>query len=341
MPVYIAEVAPAARRGGLVVLFQVMIAGGQLVSYLIGYAISGHWRVMFFLATFPGLVLFLGMLKMPESPRWLIRRARHHEALSILTRIRGHRGHAQNEVSQIRNLSENNSDQGRWRDLGRPCVRPALVAALGVSILCQLTGINAVIYYAPTILVESGFGSSASLLAIIGVGVTLLVMTVIGTYLVDHIGRRRLMLVFIPLSVIALLVLGAAFWGGHPTGVAQWAVVISMLAYIAFNGGSLSVVIWLLNSEVIPLSVRGKGTGLASVSMWVSDLIVSLTTLSLIQSMGASGTFWLYGIVSIGAFAFVYFCVPETKGRSLEEIEKSLRDGTFSPLSRMMEHHKT
>ncbi|WP_233581994.1 MULTISPECIES: sugar porter family MFS transporter [unclassified Asaia] len=329
MPVYIAEVAPAKRRGALVVLFQMMIAGGELISYLIGYAFSGNWRLMFMLAVIPALILFFGMMVMPESPRWLITQNRADEAKRVLTRIRGNAHLAAREVEQIVTVADNEGDSGSWRDLGKAWVRPALVAALGVSILCQLTGINAVIYYAPTILTQSGFGDSASLLASIGVGVTLVAMTIVGTFLVDHMGRRRLMLLFIPLSVVALVVLGAAFMGGHPSGSMQWVVVVSMLAYIAFNGGSLSVVVWLLNSEVIPLSVRGKGTGLASVSMWVSDLIVSLTTLSLIEFMGASGTFWLYGAISVLAFFFVYRYVPETKGRSLEDIEASLQDGSF------------
>ncbi|MGV9293913.1 sugar porter family MFS transporter [Amycolatopsis sp. NPDC003676] len=329
LPVYIAEVAPAARRGSLVVLFQLMIAGGELVSYLIGYTLQGQWRWMFALAVVPAAVLFAGMLRLPESPRWLVLRGRAEQARGVLARIRGDRGLAAAEVAAIAGV--NNEERGSWADLRQRWVRPALVAAIGVSVLCQLTGINAVIYYAPTILSQSGFGTSASILATIGVGVVLTGMTVAGTFMVDRVGRRKLLLLFIPASIVALAVLGAAFLGGTPTGAARWVVVISMLAYIAFNGGSLSVVIWLLNSEVIPLSVRGKGTGIASVSMWVSDLLVSLTTLTLIGAIGASGTFWLYGGISVFAFVFVLRRVPETKGRTLEEIETSLHKGTFLP----------
>ncbi|WP_432164730.1 sugar porter family MFS transporter [Streptomyces sp. bgisy031] len=329
LPVYIAEVAPAERRGSLVVLFQLMIAGGQLISYLIGYGIQGHWRWMFALAVVPGVVLFTGMLRLPESPRWLVVQGRHDEARGALGRIRGDLDAAAREVDEIASVNQEN--RGSWTDLRARWVRPALTAAVGISVLCQLTGINAVIYYAPTILTDSGFGKSASIMASIGVGVVLLAMTVVGTFLVDRAGRRKLLLLFIPASVVALGVLGAAFLGGDPTGGMRWVVVIAMLAYIAFNGGSLSVVIWLLNSEVIPLSVRGKGTGIASVSMWMSDLLVSLTALSLIGAIGASGTFWLYGAISVFAFFFVLRCVPETKGRTLEQIEASLRDDTFRP----------
>ncbi|MDI3418646.1 sugar porter family MFS transporter [Streptomyces luteolus] len=329
LPVYIAEVAPAERRGSLVVLFQLMIAGGQLVSYLVGYGIQGHWRWMFALAVIPGVVLFAGMLRLPESPRWLVSQGRQDEARGVLARIRGDHATAAREVTEIESVHQEAG--GSWADLRQRWVRPALTAAVGISVLCQLTGINAVIYYAPTILTDSGFGKSASILATIGVGVVLVAMTVVGTFMVDRVGRRRLLLLFIPASVVALVVLGAAFIGGDPTGGERWVVVAAMLAYIAFNGGSLSVVIWLLNSEVIPLAVRGKGTGLASVSMWTSDLLVSLTALSLIGAIGASGTFWLYGAVSVFAFFFVLRCVPETKGRTLEEIENSLHDGTFQP----------
>lgn len=329
MPVYIAELVPAPRRGGMVVLFQVMIAGGEVLSYLIGYGLSGHWRLMFVLAAIPGLILFCGMFFLPESPRWLVMRRQKDSAFAILARLRGSQVQARQEVARIEAV--NQEKKGTWSDLNKPWARPALIAAVGVSAFCQLTGINAVIYYAPTILTQAGFGDAAALIATIGVGVVLLVMNLIGTFLVDYWGRRQLMLIMIPLSVIALFALGAALWGGHPTGSAKWVVVISMLAYIAFNGGSLSVVIWLLNSEVIPLSVRGLGTGLAAVAMWVSDLIVSLTALSLIAFMGASGVFWLYGVISILALIFVYYCVPETKGRTLEEIEQSLKEGCFAP----------
>lgn len=329
MPVYIAEVAPAARRGSLVVLFQVMIAGGQLISYLVGFGPHGNWRLMFLLAMVPGIVLFLGMLRLPESPRWLVSQGEHDKARAVLTRIRGNEAQAAREVTDI--MSVNHEEKGTWKDLRQRWVRPALVAAIGISVLCQITGINAIIYYAPTILTDSGFGDSASLMASIGIGVVLLTMTIVGTQLVERWGRRKLMLIFIPPSVIALAVLGAAFLGGDPTGAERWVVVASMLAYIAFNGGSLSVVIWLLNSEVIPLAVRGKGTGLASVSMWISDLAVSLSTLTLIGLIGASGTFWMYGGISVLAFFFVLRFVPETKRRSLEDIEASLHAGTFTP----------
>ncbi|MGJ8516083.1 sugar porter family MFS transporter [Carnimonas bestiolae] len=332
MPVYIAELSPAAIRGGSVVLFQVMIAVGQLLSYVIGYLIAGHWRIMFLLAIIPGLALFIGMLRLPESPRWLVSGGNKQAALKILQRVRGNDTLAQQELDTISEVNHN--EQGSWRDLRTPWVRPALVAAVGIAILCQLTGINAVIYYAPTILRDAGFTTNASLLATIGVGVVLTVVTLLGSWLVDKIGRRKLMVLFIPVSIVALVVLGACFVGGNPEGSEKWIAVAAMLAYIAFNGGSLSVIIWLINSEVIPLFVRGKGTGLASVSLWTADLLVTLSTLSLISTFGAAATFWGYAVISLFAFVFVLLCVPETKGRTLEEIEASLRNGTFRPTQR-------
>lgn len=332
MPVYIAEVTPARIRGSSVVLFQVMIAVGQLISYVVGFFIEGHWRIMFFLAIIPGVILFVGMLRMPESPRWLITRGQREKATDLLERIRGNRQEADKEVAGI--VSVNQSESGSWSDLAKPWARPALIAAIGIAILCQLTGINAVIYYAPTILNDAGFTSNASLLATIGVGVTLTLVTILGSWLVEAVGRRRLMILFIPVSIVALIVLGASFAGGPPAGAMKWVAVASMLAYIAFNGGSLSVIIWLINSEVMPLSIRGKATGLASVSLWVADLVVTLSTLSMISSLGAAATFWIYAGISVIAFVFVLVCVPETKGRTLEDIEASLHDGTFLPYAK-------
>jgi sugar porter (SP) family MFS transporter len=330
VPVYIAELSPARTRGGLVVLFQLMITVGILAAYVAGYAFSGGsgWRQMFGLGVVPALVLALAMIVLPESPRWLLIHRGADAAARVLRRVRGAGVDVAAEVAEIE--ASRHDEGGRFRDLlAQRWVRPALVAGLGLAMFSQITGVNVVIYYAPTILATSGFGESAAILATVGVGVVNMLMVIAGTLLVDRIGRRRLLLVLLPLAVLSLVVLGAVFLGGDPEGAGRGVAVAAIMGFIAFNGGSLSVVLWLYGSEVFPLSVRGAATSASALTVWVFNLLVALTTLSLTEGIGVTATFWMFAVVNALAWLFVLRLVPETKGRSLEQIESSLRAGTF------------
>ncbi|MFT8778394.1 MAG: MFS transporter, partial [Gluconacetobacter liquefaciens] len=194
---------------------------------------------------------------------------------------------------------------------------------------CQLSGINAVLYYAPTIFSGAGFGEGSALLTSVAVGVAIIVATLFGNWAVEAIGRRALLLWFLPGASLCLLVLAELFHM-QATGTSHpWLMVAALLGYAVLNVGSLSVTIWIIGAEVFPLSVRGKGMGLVAAAHWAADLLISLTTLSMVQSFGAGGTFLLFGLVNALAFLFVLRFVPETRGLSLEEIEGRLREGTF------------
>ncbi|HEV7933778.1 MAG TPA: sugar porter family MFS transporter [Actinomadura sp.] len=325
VPVYIAEVAPAKIRGRLMVLFQLMVAIGQLISYLCGWALagSGGWRTMFALAAIPAVILFLGMLALPESPRWLVERGQVDQARVVLARLRRPGDDTDAEITAIRDVSQAESS-GTWRDLRRPWVRPALLVAVGIAAFSQLTGINAVVYYAPTFLTDAGFGSSVALLTGVGIGVMLVVAGVAGAVLVDKAGRRRTMLWFLPASGLAMAILAAAFLFGGSTAQ-RWTVVLALFAYILANGIGMQAVVWLIGPEILPLSVRGPATSLGTTTLWGFDLIISMTALTMVRSMGLSGTFLVYAVMNVLCIVFVLRKVPETKGRTLEQIEQSMR----------------
>lgn len=329
IPVYIAEVTPPQHRGKLVVMFQFMVVFGILVAYLVGYGLGEQWRWMFGLGIAPAAILMLGMLVLPESPRWLVGKGRESAALAILERVRSSTAGAKAEMAEIKEVSAR--PEGSWRDLFQPWIRPALVAGVGIAMFSQITGNNALIYYAPTILSQAGFGDSASVLAAIGGAVLINLATILGIFLVDRIGRKRFLLWMVPGSAVALVIMGVLFIGGAPEDTfSQWVLVACLAIYMALNC-SFGVCLWLINAEVYPLFVRGKGASMGALSHWVFNLLVTLTTLSLISALGTSGTFWLYAVVTLIALVFVVRYVPETMGRSLEEIESDLKRGVFFP----------
>lgn len=335
IPVYVSELAPEAKRGGLVVTFQLAVVVGLLISGISGIALAGNgdsWRWMIALGAIPAVVLALGMLALPESPRFLHRRGRVTEARAVLARVRDADADLDGEIESIRQIEELDRNQAGLSELFTSRMRPALTAGLGIAILCQITGVNAIIYYAPTILSKAGFQGTGGLWASLMNSVAIVVLTVIGMRLVDTWGRRAVMLRFIPISIVGVIILALSFSGS--TSKAPWLTVVGMVVFIAFNAGSLSVCVWLVISEIFPLRVRGRAAAVGAAGVWIADLLVSLTTLSLVQALGATGTFLLFTAVSAVAMAFVYFFIPETKGRSLEDIERSLDDGTFAPVRR-------
>jgi len=332
VPVYIAEVSPPERRGQLVVGFQLAVVFGMTVSFLTGYALRDHsWRLMFGIGMLPALILFVGMVFLPNSPRWLAMQGDIEGARAVLRRVR-----ASDEAAdaELQGIIDNHDEQAPWSEIGKPWVRPAVVASVGIALLCQLTGINAVLYYAPMIFAGAGFGEESALLTSIAIGFAMVAATLFGGWAVDAWGRRTLLLRLLPGAVVSLLVLGGMFVFHLTQGVGAWITVVAVVGYTMFNTGSLSVAVWLVGAEVYPLSCRGKGMSLVAGSHWGADFIISLTTLSLVQLLGAGGTFWVFAVVNALAFVFVLRYVPETKGRSLEQLEASLRDGTFAPVAK-------
>lgn len=335
VPIYIAELAPSAHRGNLVTAFNVAIGVGITIASLVGYFLHGvwSWRWMIAVAAVPAAVLLLSMVWLPETPRWLASKHRVDDARGSLERVRPAGAKVDDELNGIENVSKETEDAETrgWRGLLAGWVRPATICGLGVAAFTQLSGIEMMIYYAPTILKGAGFGPSSALLSGMGIAVVYLVMTCIGLAVVDRVGRRRLSLLMIPGAAASLVALGALFMLGLTGSGHAWMLVGCLLVYMAFNSGGLQVVGWLTGSEVYPLSVRGAGTSAQAGMVWGSDLLVTATALTFVQTIGTGGTMWVYAVMNVLAFLFIWYFVPETSGHSLEEIEGALRVDRFRP----------
>jgi len=324
-PLYLAETSPPAQRGALVSLNQLMITVGILVSYLVGYLLAQGqgWRWMLGLGALPGLVLFVGMLPLPESPRWLAGLGRVEDARASLHMLRRDTRAADEELAQLRSDLQRESRQKRLAHLKEARLDRPMIIGVGLAIFQQVTGINTVIYFAPAIFKAAGLGStSATILATAGIGAVNVLMTLVAIRLIDHVGRRALLLTGLAGMTVALVVLGLGFMlGAGGGGTLGWVTALSLAGYVGFFAIGLGPVFWLLIAEIFPLATRGRGTSAATFANWASNLVVALTFLLLIDSIGPPSTFFLYAALSVAAFVFTFQLVPETKGKTLEQIE--------------------
>lgn len=328
-PLYISEISPAPYRGALVSLNQLAITIGIFASYIVDYhfAPQGEWRWMFAAGVVPAGIFFLGLLYLPDSPRWIAAKGRTEQALSILKRIHQSDQLAKQELTAIQETLHQQTSSS-WAMLFSPSFRAALVVGIGLAIFQQITGINTIIYYAPTIFKLAGFQSATTaILATMGIGVVLVIFTTISLPLIDTLGRRPLLLIGLGGMAISLLMLSFAFSHPSHSAILKWAAMSSMLFYIACFSFSLGPIMWLMIAEIYPLKVRGLGSSLATAANWGFNMLVALTFLTLIQTLGASGTFLIYCAISLVGMVFIYFFVPETKHITLEQIESHLQSG--------------
>jgi SP family galactose:H+ symporter-like MFS transporter len=320
-PLYISEIAPVAIRGKLVSINQVALTSGIVISYLVDYAFadSQSWRWMFAMAVIPAAAFGIGLLYIPDSPRWLAGRGHVDKARAVLRRIRPS-GEVESELAEIQHGAA--QQKGKWSELFNPLLRMAMIVGIGLAIAQQLTGINTVIYYAPTIFKFAGFSSSSvAILASVGIGIVNVALTLVAMQLIDRVGRRALLLVSLAGMTLSLTVLGLAFSLPQLSGSLGWIAVASLMVYVGSFAVGLGPVFWLVLSEIYPLRIRGRAMSVGTVANWTANLIVALSFLTLTQVMGKAATFWLYALVSIGAWLFAFFLVPETKGKTLEQIE--------------------
>ena len=326
-PLYISEIAPVDIRGKLVSINQVALTSGIVISYLVDYAFAGSqaWRWMFAMAVIPASAFGIGLIFIPDSPRWLAGRGHLDQARAVLKRIRPP-GKVDAELKDIQDSVS--QQKGNWSELLSPPLRSAMIVGIGLAIAQQITGINTVIYYAPTIFKFAGLSSSSSaILASVGVGVVNVVFTVVAMQLIDRVGRRPLLLVSLAGMALSLIVLGLAFSLPQFKDILGWVAIGSLMAYVGSFAVGLGPVFWLVLSEIYPLRIRGRAMSVGTAANWSANLIVALSFLTLTQVVGKAATFWLYGAVSIGAWLFAFFLVPETKGKTLEEIEAYMRAG--------------
>jgi len=327
-PMYIAELVPAKVRGSLVAVNMLAITSGIVVAYMVDYAFSssGAWRYMFGLAAIPSIGLIIGMWRLPDSPRWLISKAKVDEAKQILERARTV-SDVSPEISDIQKSMEKQG-VGGMKGLFQPSLRMPLIVGLGLAVFQQITGINTVIYYAPTIFKFAGISATGpAILAGAGLTMVMWLFHVLAIFLLDRVGRRPLLLVGVAGQIIGLSILGAAFQFQQLASFKSYVAIGGLVIYVACFAFGLGPIFWLLISEIYPLKVRGAAMSAVTVTNWALNLVVAVTFLTLVGVLGHAGTFWLYGVIAIGAWVFFYFQVPETKGKTLEQIEAHWRSG--------------
>jgi len=350
-PMYIAEVSPARIRGRMVSVNQLAIVSGMLVVYFVNYFIAAYgtsldklaaetateaaagagvvpwnvqygWRWMFGSEAVPALLLLVLMFRVPESPRWLVKRRRRDDALAVLTRVGGAE-HAAVELTDIEDAIAHES--GSLVQLLLPGMRIVLVIGVVLAVLQQVTGINVFLYYAPEIFKKLGTGTSAALLQTVVVGAVNLGFTVIAIWTVDRLGRRPLMLVGYMGMALALVGMGLA---AYLQQIALW-VLIFILGYIACFALSVGPVTWVILSEIFPTRIRGRAMAVATVCLWLANFVVTQTFTMmdgdplLIERFHHGYPFWVYALLSVVSVLFIWRFVPETKGRTLEQIERS------------------
>lgn len=333
-PLYIAEVAPARIRGRLVSLNQFAIILGMLVVYFVNAGVAGlgdnawnverGWRWMFASETLPAGLFMILLLWVPESPRWLAKQGRSDRALRILTRIGGTQ-HAKYELDDIeRAIGE---ESGSLQQLLLPGLRIPLVIGIGLAILQQITGINIILYYAPEIFKNAGLDAQSAIDDTVIVGAVNLLFTLVAIWVVDRVGRKPLLLLASAGMGLSLAMLGRAF---VQEDFAGRAVLFWVLAYVASFAVAMGPVVWVVMSEIFPTRIRGRAMSVATVCLWVSCYGVSLLFPYMLDTL-AGKTFYLYAAMCVAALLFVAGFVPETKGRTLEEIERGWRRGSAGP----------
>lgn len=326
-PMYISEMAPAAIRGRLISIFQLGIVMGILVIYFVNAYIAGmhneHWNIstgwrwMFGSGTIPSIIFILLLLTVPESPRWLAQQKRNPEALAILTRINGPYA-AQQELDSI-NDTLKDENHVSLSDIKEPKLKRALGIGILLAVFSQFTGINAIMYYAPEIFKSTGVGSDSAFMQTILVGVINVIFTFVAIRYVDLWGRKKLLLLGISGMAVCLFIVGLAFYRQQQ----GYIVLIAILGYIACFAMSLGPLTFVVIAEIFPTKVRATAMSVATFFLWTAVFLVSQTFPVLIGSVGSAYTFWLYMIIAVAAFLFILKRIPETKGKTLEEIEET------------------
>jgi sugar porter (SP) family MFS transporter len=327
-PMYIAELVPAKVRGSLVAVNMLAITTGIVVAYLSDYALSGiqGWRYMFGLAALPSIILTVAMWCLPDSPRWLISKSKVDQARRVLQRARID-SDVSAEIADIQKSLGQQSGSG-VAGLFRPSLRMPLIVGVGLAVFQQITGINTVIYYAPTIFKFAGITAAGpAILAGAALAMVMWGFHVLAIFLMDRVGRRPLLLTGVAGQIVGLAILGAAFQFQQLASFKSYIAIGGLVIYVACFAFGLGPIFWLMISEIYPLKVRGAAMSVATVANWAMNLLVAVTFLTLVEVLGRPETFWLYGLIAVVAWVFFYLLVPETKGKTLEQIESHWRTG--------------
>ncbi|MEG1903546.1 MAG: sugar porter family MFS transporter [Bacteroidales bacterium] len=341
-PLYISEVSVTEYRGRLVSLYQVAITVGFLGAYLFNYVLlifsegmaqsftnewfhkifaTEIWRGMLGMETVPALLFFAIIFFIPESPRWLILKRRNESALGILKRIYGSLGEANNQLMQTKSVVSS-EQKSEWKLLFKPGIRKAVLVGMAIAILGQFMGVNAVLYYGPTIFEESGLSSGDSLFFQVLVGAVNMGTAILALLIIDKIGRKKLVYYGVSGMIATLILIGTYFMVGKALGITAIALLIFILAYVFFCAVSICAVIWVLLSEMYPIKVRGVAMSIAGLSLWIGTYLIGQLTPWLLQNIMPANTFYLFAVMCVPYMYIIWKLVPDTTGKSLEEIEK-------------------
>ncbi|MFE4706366.1 sugar porter family MFS transporter [Peribacillus simplex] len=333
IPSYLAEIAPSDKRGILVTQNELMIVTGQFLAYICNAVIgnvfgdAGHaWRYMLVIATLPAIALWIGVLILPESPRWLASKGKMAEALKILQQIRSE-SIAQQELKEIKAYisKEKKIELMSFKDLRTPWIRRIVILGIVIGSISQLVGINSIMYYGTQILENSGFGTKTALIANVANGLIAVVAVIVGMSLLNKVNRRPMILTGLTGVTVALITIGISTLMLNGSPMLPYVVLSMTVVYLAFFQGAIGPMVWLILAEIFPVRLRGIGMGMAVFFLWISNFIVGVFFPVLMNGIGLSGTFFLFAMFGIVGIIFVAKFLPETRGLSLEQIEASFK----------------
>lgn len=339
VPVFLAELAPFEIRGSLSGRNEVAIVIGQLSAFIVNAILGntlGHldgvWRIMFAVCAIPAIFLFFGMLRMPESPRWLIEKGRNDEALKVLKMVRPE-DRAEAEFAEIAaTAAEEKAEHqiGLKAVLSNKWLIRILLVGIGLGVAQQFTGINSIMYYGQIVLIESGFEEGAALIANVAPGVIAVIGGIIALTYMDRFDRRKTFIIGYSLTTVCHLLIGLSSMvleEGNP--LRPWIILFLVVAFVGSMQTFLNVATWVYLSEVFPLHMRGLGTGVSIFFLWIANGFLSLYFPTLVEATGITGTFFLFAGIGVLALIFIITSVPETRGRTLEALEEDVTTGAI------------
>ena len=323
VPMYISEMAPPHVRGRLVSLNSLMIVIGQLVAFLTNSALasSGNWRLMLGLGAVPGIVLLIGMLVLPDTPAYLVRRGQEGKALAVLRQMQGDEATLA-EVAVDEASSSADQRAAERLAVKTPWVRRTVIIAMLIGVTQQVTGANAIMYFAPTMMNKVGLSTESSVYTSIIIGIASVISCAIGMSIIDRVGRRRMLIIGLVGCASSLLVLAPVYGLSSNSSTGAMMSLLLMTVFIVFQQAAVSVATWLLISEIIPTEARGLGMGLAGLALWVANWFVAQAFLPMVDAVGGAWSFFFFAATGAIALVFTVKAVPETSGKTLAEVRE-------------------
>lgn len=333
VPIYLAEVSPYEQRGSLVTRNEVMIVSGQFAAFIIN-AIIFHfwgehtviWRYMLVVAVLPAIALFIGMLRMPESPRWLASQNRQDEALAVLKQVRSPE-RAVAEMDEVNALAEEEKEEhlGGWSDLAVPWIRRLLLIGIGLGIFQQFTGINSIMYYGTQLLTRAGFSAEGAIIANTLNGLFSVLGITVGILIMNKVDRRVMLLAGFSLTTLFHVLVGLSAMFMPESDIKPYIILVFVVAFVFFMQGTIGPLVWLLLAEMFPLKIRSFAMGVCVFMLWIANASVAFGFPPLVAAVGIAPTFFIFAVLGAIALIFIATMVPETRGKTLEQFEDECR----------------